>query len=531
MIATIPAPPARRPWLNRAVAVGAAVRTARLSHQLRKAGGGIAEQENARAALMIGFATTQFGRAEGIEARIRYADFRNRVAPRSYEAFAPWIERMKRGEADVLWPGQCAHYAVSSGTTSGRTKYLPITPAMLGHFRKAGLDSLCFYTRRVGRSDLFKGKHLFLGGSTSLAPISESAPYLAWSGDLSGITALNLPKWAERALYEPGREIAQICDWPEKLRAIVARTASRNLTMIAGIPSWLLILAEEVRRQTGAPTLRTLWPQLECVVHGGVPLGPFETQLRSAAGPGVNFHEVYPASEGFVAAQDAAAELGLRLIANAGIFYEFIPLAHYDETRLAESGLEAVSLAGVRTGVDYVLLMTTPAGLCRYAIGDVVRFVSTEPPRLIYVGRTRLQLSAFGEHVIEKELTDSLCEVGDALGLTVANFHVAPRFVDTSHGVHRGSHEWFIELKSGTLGDPRAAALALDRALQRLNDDYEAKRKGGGLDCPSVRSLCPGTFELWMRSHAKWGGQNKVPRCRSDRQVADELTRCDSPPL
>lgn len=520
---TVAPPSPERTWVRHAVAVGAALQTVRVARRLQAVEAAGRAQEKAWGELLAGFARTDFGRLTGIEHGMRYADFQARVTLRTYEYCAPWIERMKRGEADVLWPGRCSYYAVSSGTTAGRTKFLPITPAMLAHFRQTGLDSLCFHARRAGRASVFRGRHLFLGGSATLAPLAESMPFRAWSGDLSGIAALNLPGWVERHLYEPGREIAQLGEWTGKLRAIVARTVGRDIRLLAGIPSWLLILAEEVRAQTGRASFREVWPRLECLVHGGVPLGPFAAELRAAAGPGVAFHEVYPASEGFIAAQDDEPEAGLRLFADAGIFYEFLPLDRFDEARLEHLGREAVPLAGVRAGVDYVLLMTTPAGLCRYVIGDVVRFVSTQPPRLIYVGRTRLQLSAFGEHVIEKELTDALAEASARLGIAVANFHVAPRFVSPETGESRGRHEWWIEAKPGSTAGWAGVAEALDGALQRLNDDYEAKRKGGGLDLPLVRGVPPGTFERWMRAHGKWGGQSKMPRCRSDRAIADEL--------
>ena len=314
-------------------------------------------------------------------------------------------------------------------------------------------------------------------------------------------------------------------DWPAKLVAIAQRTAGRDISLLAGIPSWLLVLAEAMRTHTGVAPLKTIWPNLECLVHGGVPVAPFRGELIHAVGVGVNFHEVYPASEAFIAAQDAEPEAGLRLIADAGIYYEFLPLRSYDELRLGDLGGAAVPLEGVRVGEDYVLLMTTPGGLCRYAIGDVVRFVSTQPPRLVYAGRTRLQLSAFGEHVIEKELTDSLASVSARRGVSVVNFHVAPQFVDRGAGVTRGRHEWWVELKQcdGQAVDATSLAVEVDAELQRRNDDYEAKRKGGGMEIPVVQLTAPGTFELWMRRRGKWGGQSKMPRCRSDRVVADEI--------
>ncbi|MCB1103806.1 MAG: GH3 auxin-responsive promoter family protein [Cephaloticoccus sp.] len=489
-------------------------------------------QEKAFRELRSALALTEQGRACGLTARTAYADFNRNTPLRTYENLLPQIERMKRGEADVLWPGQCHYYAVSSGTTAGRTKYLPITDDMVRHFSRAGLDSLYYYTQRTGHAGVFQGRHLFLGGATTLMPIAEAAPFEAWGGDLSGITALNLPPWVEKHLYEPGTDIAGMSDWPAKLRAIAERTLGRDITLIAGIPSWLLILAQTMREQAARKgltpaNLQAIWPNLECIVHGGVPIGPFLQELQQACGPTVNFHEVYPASEGFIAAQDAESSRGLRLMTDVGLFYEFLPLADYDETRLDQLGPKAVPLAGVKVGVDYVLLLTTPAGLCRYLIGDVVRFLSTKPPRLIYVGRTKLQLSAFGEHVIEKELTDALTKVCHGYDWRIVNFHVAPLFVNSLTGQQRGRHEWWIELRPGTVVTPTGPVLetALDAELQRLNDDYEAKRKGGGMEPPIVRLVMPGIFESWMRTKGKWGGQNKMPRCRSDRAIADELAQ------
>jgi hypothetical protein len=280
-------------------------------------GNGVTAQELILAGMLPQMARTAFGRLAGLTAGSDYADFRRRLIPRTYEGFAPFIERMKAGEADVLWPGQCRHYAVSSGTTAGPSKFLPVNAAMLAHFRRAGLDSLFLYAARTGHTRVFGGRHLFLGGSTALRPLDHFPG--AVSGDLSGITALNLPGWVERFLYEPGTGIAQMDHWPAKLEAIAARTLDRDITLLAGIPSWLLVLAEAVRDhawragRTPAKNLREVWPNLECLVHGGVPVEPFEAELQRAMGPGVNFHEVYPASEGFIAAQDVELRNLLRI--------------------------------------------------------------------------------------------------------------------------------------------------------------------------------------------------------------------------
>jgi hypothetical protein len=520
-------------WSKSLYTFGAGLRTAAAEWRLRQKRGAPEAQERAFDRLQPKLVNTSYWREAGVEAGQTYTVFASRVAPRTYEQLAPAIDRMKRGEADVLWPGRCSLFAASSGTTTGTAKYLPITEEMLAHFRQAGLDSLLYYTVRMKHAGVFRGRHLFLGGATALESIAEAKPHTAYAGDLSGITALNLPSWVEKHLYEPGPAIAQQTDWPKKIEAIVARTSKLDISLLAGIPSWVLILAAALREHSArgkhrVTNLQGLWPNLECFVHGGVPIAPFADELRTALGPTVNFHEVYPASEAFIAAQDLQSAAGLRLITNAGIFYEFLAMEDFDESRLGQLAKKIVPIAGVKTGVDYVLLLTTPAGLVRYVLGDVVRFISTEPPRLIYVGRTKLQLSAFGEHVIEKEVTDALAAVCSRHNWSIVNFHVAPLLANASlTGANRGRHEWWIELKPGTIATPIGPQIAaeIDVELQKRNADYAAKRKSGGLDEPFVRLVMPGVFQHWLKFHGKWGGQHKMPRCRSDRTIADELAQ------
>lgn len=534
-------------WPKSFFTFGASILTTRTARRLRTKHTAVPAQQRTWKDLTEKLHTTTFWRSAGVEAGMSYDQFKSRIIPRKYEDVAPAIEKMKRGEANVLWPGQCVFYAVSSGTTGGRTKYLPITAEMIAHFRQTGMESLLYYTARSGNVGVFRGRHLFLGGSTALAPLKETRPpfkeskapfkgsklpFTSYAGDLSGIAALHLPRAIQKHLYEPGTEIAQIADWPTKIAAIAERTSRLNISMLAGIPSWVLILAEALRSRNvpGKPPARHLqdiWPNFECFVHGGVPIGPFVDELRSALGPTVKFHEVYPASEGFIAAQDGEASAGMRLMADAGIFYEFLPMEAFDEGRLSQLADKIVPLEGVAAGVDYALLLTTPAGLCRFVIGDIVRFTSTEPPRLQYVGRTKLQLSAFGEHVIEKELTDALIAICQRNGWTIVNFHVAPLLSNPLLGTSRGRHEWWVELKPGTVITPTGPQMAieLDAELQRLNASYDTKRKNGGIEAPLVRLVMPGLFEHWMRHQNKWGGQNKMPRCRSDRLVADELAQ------
>ena len=512
--------------------VGANFLTIRARRKLEQTDQAEAEQARVYAELIAKLSASSYWAKSGVEHAMSYDHFQRKVHLSTYETISPAVERMKRGEPDVLWPGLCSLYAVSSGTTAGRTKYIPVTHEMVEHFKDTGLDSLLAYSARAGGSSIFKGKLLFLGGSTALSQIEESLPFEAYAGDLSGIAALNLPGWVESHLYEPGKSIAHITDWPKKIDAIAEQTFSKDITLVAGIPSWVLILAERLKQLSAErgrriANLQELWPNLQCLVHGGVPIAPFQDELRAALGPTVKFHEVYPASEGFIAVQDSSPADGLRLMTDAKIFYEFLPMSVYDESDITHLGSRAIPLSAVKPNVDYAVVMTTAAGLCRYVIGDVVRFVSTRPPRLTYVGRSKLQLSAFGEHVIEKEITDSLTAVCKRNGWTIVNFHVAPLFVNSALGHVRGRHEWWVELKPGTELTPTGTLIApeLDIELQRLNDDYEAKRKGGGLDAPLVRLVMPGIFEHWFKSQGKWGGQNKMPRCRSDRVVADQLAR------
>jgi hypothetical protein len=509
--------------------LGAGILTARMGGKLRRKDRAPEAQQKALAHLARSLAATEQGRSFGIEAGITAAQYARRVPLRTYEDYLPQIERMRHGAADVLWPGACAFYAVSAGTTAGRPKLIPVTEGMLKHFRRAGLASLLYYTSRVGHAGVFRGRHLLLGGSTALTRLPEGK---AFAGSLGGIAALNLPRWLESHLYEPGPAIAAQPDGPARFAAIAAHTVGRDLSLLAAMPHTLLTLAAAVQQHIArgnarAANLQGVWPNLECVVHGGVPVGPFLEELRRACGPGVNFHEVYPATEGLVAAQDAEAARGLRLIADAGIYYEFLPLKDFDETRLSILGPKAVPLPGVQTGVDYVLLMTTPAGLCRYVLGDIVRFVSTAPPRFVHVGRTGLRLDALGERVTEQEITDALLQVCSPHDWTIVNFHVAPLLTPSLTGQHRGRHEWWVELKPGTVDTPTGPLIAasLDTGLQQRNADYAARRKSNLLEPPVVRLVMPGVFDQWLRQNGRWSGSSKMPRCRSDREVADVLAQ------
>jgi hypothetical protein len=505
--------------------------TAATELKLRQSGGAVARQERVFRALIPRLAAARFWRESGIERGTSYETFQARVPLRTHEQLAPAIAQMKCGEADVLWPGRCALFAATAGTTGGQPKHLPITDEFLAHVRRAGGQALLYYTVRARHAGVMRGRHLLLSGSTELAPVPETKPEPAYVGELSGIAALTLPKWAERHLYEPG-PAAGIADWRPRLDAIVARVRARDISLLAGLPTAVLSLAHLVRDACSNDKkrithLQALWPNFECVMHSGTPHTPFQDELRSVLGPTVRFHEVYAATEGIIAIQDGEPVAGLRLLSDAGLFFEFIPLAEFDEARLDQLGSKAVPLAGVKVGTDYVVVLTTPGGLARYVLGDIVRFLATTPPRLVFVGNTRLQLNAFGERVQEKDVTDALVALCSRNKWTVVNCHVAPLFTASLTGQKHGRHEWWIELKPGTVATPTGPQMAteLDTEMLRLNPEYAAHRKAGVLAPPFVRLVMPGVFEHWLRFHHQSGGQHKTPRCRSDRLVADELAQ------
>lgn len=510
---------------------GLSLKTAATEWKLRQRHDAPRAQDRALRALLPLLAAGQVWRQAGITAGMSYAEFQKKIPLSRHDHLAPAIERMKAGEPDVLAAGRCALFVRSAGT-QGEAKHLPLTEPMLAHFRRAWLDALLYYTVRVRHAGVFRGRHLLCGGSTALRTLPEASPHLAYATELTGVLEVALPRWAEKHYYEPPSRIAQIPDWPAKLEAIATRTVGRDISLLAGTPNWTLDLIQTVREiaaESGrsGPHLQALWPNLECFVHHGVPVGPHQDELRALLGPGVKFHEVYLAPEGLFAAQDGEPVAGLRVLADAGVFFEFLPMSDYDEARLPQLGARAVPLGAVRPDVDYALIVTTPAGLARIVVGDIVRFTSVQPPRFVYAGRTTLRLDAFGEVVIEKELTDALVTVCRRRDWAIVNFHVAPLFAAQLTGQKSGRHEWWVELKPGTIATPTGPQMAmeLDAELTRVNPDYAARRKTGVIDAPFVRLVMPGVFQHWLTFHGRWGGEHKLARCRRDRLIADQLAQ------
>ena len=518
-------------WPKFAYSFNGSLQTAATQRKLRDEGAAPAQQDEAFQSLVRPLSTTSFWKQYGVEPGMSYSRFQARIPLHRHEQIAPAVARMQRGEPDVLWPGKCTLFGLTSGTSDFTAKCLPMTEDLLAHFRRAGFEALLYFTARTGKSGIFRGRHLYYSAPTALALVPEAPPHQAFAGQVSGIAALHFPRWVERHLYEPGTAVAQEPSPDHQLEVIASRTAGRDIRLIAGVPNAMPALLAALQKKLfgqggiGRP-VQNHWRNLECFVHSGAAVAPHLRALRRDLGDRVAFHEVFAASEGVLAAQDAEPAQGLRVLTDMGLFFEFVPLRDFDDLRQEQLGPKALPLEGVKTGIDYVVILTTPGGLVRHILGDVVRFVSTTPPRLIYIGGTELRLNALGENVSERELTDVLVNLCQRRDWTLVNFHVAPLFAaGIMTGQQRGCHEWWVELKPGTVITPTGPQMGteLDAALRERNSTYAAKRATGFIEAPIVRLVMPGVFEYWLRFHQRWGGQHKMPRCRSDRRIADEF--------
>ncbi|HVT72227.1 MAG TPA: GH3 auxin-responsive promoter family protein [Lacunisphaera sp.] len=498
-------------------------RVARFSRRLGDKEHDAKAQAAAFARLLARIAPTEFGRGHSLAADTPYARFRERVPPRLHDYFAPLVARMAAGEANVLAPGRCPFFVETAGTTGAAPKLLPVTDAMLAHYRRGLCAALFLHAARVGHTGVFLGRHLHAGASTAL-----TEDHGAYRTSLDGMFALCLSPWAEANLYAPPAAVARLPAGPEKLRQIAGTMLPRDVTLVGGTPAEVCALAEAVCAAAGperAAHLQAVWPNLECFLFTGAPLGLFADTLRATLGPTVGFQEIYAAAEGVIAAQDDHGAAGLRLLAGAGLFFEFLPLRLFHADTLAHAGTDCVPLSEVQLNVDYVLVLTTPAGLCRHVPGDIVRFHSLKPPRLQFVGRTQLQLNAAGERVTERELLDTLLAVCAHNGWQPVGLHVAPYSRRVAAGRSLNCHEWWLELRTHTTRTPTANVLgpAFDAELARRNPDYAARRSAHSLDQPSIRLVIPGVFDQWAQARRQEGGAGKLPLCRADRLVADQL--------
>lgn len=472
----------------------------------RWAANAVACQEKTMHRIVTQAAQTAFGRDHGFAGIKTYEDFKKAIPIRDYEDLKPYIERVKNGEPDVLWPGRPAYFAKTSGTTSG-VKYIPMskesTPLHFGTARNA----LFNYFAKTGKGNWLDGKMIFLSGSPELDMVNGIP-----TGRLSGISNHLVPAWL-RTNQLPSWDTNCIDDWEEKLERIVDETLNADMRLISGIPPWVQMYYERLLARTGKRTVRELFPNYSVFVWGGVNFEPYRAKLEELVGGPMDTVETYPASEGFIAFQDAFPSQGLLLNADAGMFFEFVPAEEVfreNPTRLW--------LKDVEIGVNYALIMHTNAGLWGYGIGDTVQFVSKNPYRLVVSGRVKHYISAFGEHVIGKEVEESLLPVSNAEGVRIVEFTVAPQVTPPEGGLPY--HEWFIEFDNQP-ADLEAFALKVDTAMRAQNIYYDDLITGNILRPLVIRPLKRDAFREYMKSQGKLGGQNKVPRLANDRKIAD----------
>ena len=451
---------------------------------------------------------TAFGTDHHFDAINCFSDFQKQVPIREYEDLRPYIERVVHGEENVLWPGKPAYFAKTSGTTSG-VKYIPISKDSIPEHIKAARNALLCYIHETGKADFVDGKMIFLQGS----PVLDIKAGIA-TGRLSGIAAHHVPGYLQKNRM-PSYKTNCIDDWEEKVDAIVEETVHEDMRLISGIPPWVQMYFDRLIAKKDGKKIKEIFKNFSLFVYGGVNFEPYRAKLEETIGKRIDSIELYPASEGFLAFQDSQKEKGMLLLADAGIFYEFIPTDEYfneHPTRL--------TLKDVQLGTNYAIILNTNAGLWGYSIGDTVKFVSLNPYRIVVSGRIKHFISAFGEHVIGEEVEYALLSIAQEEGVEITEFTVAPQVSPTDSALPY--HEWFIEFAKEP-ADLEAFRLKVDEALQKKNTYYLDLIKGNILQPLVIRSLPKDAFINYMKSQGKLGGQNKVPRLSNDRKIADEL--------
>lgn len=465
-------------------------------------------QQNTFAQLVHQGRSTRFGREHDFGNIRDHREFAQRVPISDYEHFRPYVDAIIAGEKDVLWPGKPVYFAKTSGTTSG-VKYIPISKESVGHHVNTARNAVFCYIEESGRSAFLDGKMIFLSGSPEL---DKTGGIL--TGRLSGIVNHQIPGWMKLSQV-PSYTTNCIDDWEEKVEKIVAETLQKDMTLIGGIPSWVQMYFEKLQEKTGGKPIGEIFPSLELYVYGGVNYEPYRKKFENTIGRPLATIETYPASEGFIAFQDSQNAEGLLLNLDAGIFYEFVPaneIFQPNPTRLA--------LWEVETGVNYAIILNTNAGLWGYLIGDTIRFVSTDPYRIVVTGRTKHYISAFGEHVIAEEVERALQYATEGTDVEVMEFHVAPQVNPGENALPY--HEWFVEFGKEP-EDLQAFARKVNDKMTELNIYYRDLMEGNILQPLVIRKVTKDGFREYMKTLGKLGGQNKVPRLADDRNIADVL--------
>ena len=454
---------------------------------------------------------TEFGKDKNFAIIKNHEDFAANVPIQKYETFEPLIERCRKGEQNLFWPSDIKWFAKSSGTTNAKSKFIPVSDDALEYCHlKAGKDMLCWYVHDNEDAQLFTGKGLRLGGSSEV--YQDNGSYF---GDLSAIIIENMPFWADFS-SAPSQEVALLSDWETKMDAIIDETIDENITSLAGVPSWMLVLLNRVLERSGKENILEVWPNLEVYFHGGVNFNPYREQYKKMI-PKASFkyYEIYNASEGFFAIQDKNHSKELLLMLDYGIFYEFIPMSEY----VGESS-KTITLANVKININYALIITTNAGLWRYLIGDTIRFTSLEPHRIKITGRTKHYINVFGEELCIENVEDALKLACEKTAAIILDYTVGPIFME---GKEKGGHEWIIEFskKPTSIG---YFSEVLDNGLKSINSDYEAKRYLNiTLMAPKIHQAKENLFYTWLKKKNKLGGQHKVPRLSNSRAFVEEL--------
>ena len=454
---------------------------------------------------------TEFGRKYHFTELFNVRDFKNAVPIQDYNDLKPYIERIMQGEQNILWNTPIYWFAKSSGTTSDKSKFIPISDESLedGHF-KASKDVLSMYYKFKPEAELLTGKGLLIGGSHTINPLNKEAKY----GDLSAVLFQNSPFWAEW-LRTPDLSIALMDEWESKIEKIADTTITENVTSVSGVPTWTLVLFKRILEKTGKQTIGEVWPSLELYMHGGVSFTPYKNQFEKIIGRKINYLETYNASEGFFAAQETPGDDGMLLFTDHGIFYEFMPVHEYGKKEP-----QTISLQQVELGKNYAPIISTNGGLWRYLLGDTIQFTSLQPFRIKVSGRLKHYINAFGEEVIVDNTDKAIALATEKTGAIVNDYTAAPAYFSDATN---GAHEWLIEFEKAP-GNLEQFTTELDLALKDINSDYEAKRyKNIALRMPVVHAAKKGLFNAWLKAKGKLGGQHKVPRLSNERTIFEEI--------
>jgi len=442
-----------------------------------------------------------------------YEDFKDRLPIVKYEEISTSIERNRKGEQNIFWPTTIKWFAKSSGTTNSKSKFIPVSNESLEdcHY-KAGKDMLSLYLNNNEDSQLLAGKCLRLGGSSKLDENNNS-----YFGDLSAIFIDNLPFWAELG-STPSNKVSLMTEWESKMEAIISETLNERVTSLAGMPSWMLVLLQNVLKRQKIKKLTDIWPNIEVYFHGGVNFKPYKNQFENLFNyKQLKFYEIYNASEGFFAIQDQNNSSELLLMLDYGIFYEFIPMNLFNDF-----SQNVIPLWDVKIDINYALVITTNAGLWRYLIGDTVKFTNLNPYRIKITGRTKHFINVFGEELIIENTEEAISQTAKEFNVSIINYTVGPIFMKANS---KGGHEWLIEFDNPT-NDIEEFSIFLDKKLKELNSDYEAKRyKNMTLKKPVITIAKNKLFHNWLSSNNKLGGQNKIPRLSNSRNYIDSLIK------